>query len=527
MRLATISTHNGSAVRREHNIRDKRVVEKQTHIKPDGVFEVWHDETLSKAYDRIFGKALKEFNAKQTRADRKINSYLAKVQNDSKKHACYEMIIGVYGGVDELVGKEVMREFVSTWQKRNPNLELIGAYYHADEEGEPHVHIDYVPVATGYKRGMTIQNGLDKALTQMGYSTKSINDTAQMQWEKRQNEYLETLCSMYGIEVEHPITKKQHLDTEQYKAEQELQKVSEKLSEAHRELLEVQSNKSIEETKINEIKAEIEDAVATLNKFEGKIEERKDGARLLRLIEEAEEQLKNRQPYSVEVVAEHEPKINPITKKQTKPATVEVTKESFDMYLQDKNLIQLLKELIRELLEIFKQIKEKLRKNIIREEVNQEFRNEINSLTHERNQLQFDLNLKKMENDSQQKDIKRLSNEKNTLKNTISDMQRNSSALIDRFPFVDRLQRICKYEEIYNNRKDLGHHSVNGRFYLPDVDGKEVHLWHFMEDYAKECKALNIEPLADISEHYANYHDGVDLMSSLNEYDFRELGQSR
>lgn len=62
-----------------------------------------------------------------------------------------------------------MQEFVSTWQERNPNLELIGAYYHADEQGEPHIHLDYIPVAHGYKRGLETQTGLVKALQEQGF----------------------------------------------------------------------------------------------------------------------------------------------------------------------------------------------------------------------------------------------------------------------------------------------------------------------------------------------------------------------
>ena len=97
------------------------------------------------------------------------------------------MIIGVYGrnenGVsicDEATGKKIMREFVDEWPKSNPNLELIGAYYHADEQGEPHVHIDYIPVAHNYTRGLEVQNGLVKAFGEMGF-VKEGKRTAQIQ----------------------------------------------------------------------------------------------------------------------------------------------------------------------------------------------------------------------------------------------------------------------------------------------------------------------------------------------------------
>ena len=64
----TISTHNGSKVAREHNIRNPKVVRKEQHIQQDGKFEIWKDEKPKDAYKRIFGQAVEDYNAKQKRA---------------------------------------------------------------------------------------------------------------------------------------------------------------------------------------------------------------------------------------------------------------------------------------------------------------------------------------------------------------------------------------------------------------------------------------------------------------------------
>lgn len=42
----TISTHNGTAVAREHNIRNEKVVRKEKHINPNGIYEIWIDEPI-------------------------------------------------------------------------------------------------------------------------------------------------------------------------------------------------------------------------------------------------------------------------------------------------------------------------------------------------------------------------------------------------------------------------------------------------------------------------------------------------
>ena len=227
----TISTHNGTSIAVDHNKRNPNVVSKEPHIDPQGHFEVWHHENVRDAYIRIFGDALETYNAKQTRDDRKIKSYYNAVENDAKKHTAYEMIIGVYGKDEngtpicsEKDSYSILKEFVDGWKERNPNLELIGAYFHADEpEAGLHCHIDYVPVAHGYSRGLETQNGLVKALGEMGFEKKG-KITAQIQWEARENKFLEQLCNERGYEVDHPQKGQgKHLKTELYKLEKRLE----------------------------------------------------------------------------------------------------------------------------------------------------------------------------------------------------------------------------------------------------------------------------------------------------------------
>lgn len=223
----TISTHNGSSACREHNVRNWKVVSKEDHIDPNGHYEIWHDEKIRDAYTRIFGAALARYNDAQTREDRKITSYYNQVAKSAKQHPCYEMIIGVYDDPDHGVvvsdetKKAILSDFVNSWQERNPNLEMIGAYFHADEpHADLHVHIDYVPVAYGYKRGLDTQAGLVKALEEMGY-TKQGPITAQIKWEAEQNDYLTKLCESRGLTVDHPKAQKKHLDTPDLKAKTE------------------------------------------------------------------------------------------------------------------------------------------------------------------------------------------------------------------------------------------------------------------------------------------------------------------
>lgn len=233
----TISTHNGSAAHRGHNVRDRWAVEGQGHIDPalSGNNLILHDEKPREAYQRIFGEALQRYNEKQDRPERRIRDYYSHIEKDAKKNAVYEMIIQVGDrndtGLDAPAERECLIQFYEGWKARNPNLECIGTYLHADEkDGTIHMHIDYVPVAHGYKRGMETQTGLVKALGEMGFH-KQGKETAQIQWERRENEALEAICREHGIEVEHPDRQEKHLDTKLYKVKKELEQAQEQLQE--------------------------------------------------------------------------------------------------------------------------------------------------------------------------------------------------------------------------------------------------------------------------------------------------------
>jgi len=237
---ATIATHKGSRICTEHNRRDEAVCSKEKHIDLNRPHEVWVDEKIEDAYDRIFGNAVNEYNEKQKRNDRKIKNYYAKIKGDKSRKTANELIIGVYyNGYNSELCKMILREFVNSWKERNPALEIIGAYYHDDEMSTkgPHVHIDYVPVGSGYKNGLKLQCSQEKALNNMGFIStgKRGEALASTKWIHRENSVLEKICNEYGITVIHPKTGDAHLNTSVYK---KVQKQTERLKEETDKLLE-------------------------------------------------------------------------------------------------------------------------------------------------------------------------------------------------------------------------------------------------------------------------------------------------
>jgi len=176
----------------------------------------YKQESLEEAYNKIFGEAIAEYNAKQTRNDRKIGNYINKIKNSkNNEKVFYENVVQIgkmtdFGVVDEngnitdaaKLAAEILDEYANTFQERNPNLYLFNAVLHMDE-ATPHLHLDYIPVAHDYKTGMKARNSLTKAYQQMGIEkAKSRMDNETVHWQERERQHLTELCKEHGIEIE-------------------------------------------------------------------------------------------------------------------------------------------------------------------------------------------------------------------------------------------------------------------------------------------------------------------------------------
>lgn len=169
------------------------------------------DKDIRTAYKEIFGEVLQEYNSRQKRSDRKIDDYyehILKSKNGEKPF--YEDVLQ-WGRMEDFKAepqlrekaKECLVEYARTFEVRNPNLKLIGAYVHMDE-ASPHLHLDYIPVAKGYKTGLQARNSLDKAMKQMGYTPvkESRKNNATKLWKENEREYFGELCRSKGLKVE-------------------------------------------------------------------------------------------------------------------------------------------------------------------------------------------------------------------------------------------------------------------------------------------------------------------------------------
>lgn len=86
-----------------------------------------------------------------------------------------------------------------SFEERNPNFAIACSVMHNDEwHGTPHLHIDFVPIGEGYKKGPEKQLGFERALACMGYTDRI---TAFYEWRDKERQILKDICNCYGIET--------------------------------------------------------------------------------------------------------------------------------------------------------------------------------------------------------------------------------------------------------------------------------------------------------------------------------------
>lgn len=202
--------------------------ERNSHIdysKSDGnKYLVQKD--IKELYQEEFGEVLENYNAKQKRNDRKIDNYYKHIQSSKKTSLQQEMIVQVGDmkdfnyRADYEKANEILLEWFKDFEKRNPNLKVYNAVIHNDE-ASPHMHLNFVPVASGYKRGLEKQVSFDRAITQQDATldkTRPFDD-----WREKEVQLLEKALKERGIERK-LVGTNEYKDVNEYKEKKDLER---------------------------------------------------------------------------------------------------------------------------------------------------------------------------------------------------------------------------------------------------------------------------------------------------------------
>ena len=189
-------------------------------------------ENIKTVYHELFDEALERYNAKQTRADRRIEDYYEKIRSGKQEKLFHEIILQV-GNRDDMsadseegqLAAAVLDEYMKGFQERNPQLRVFSAHLHMDE-ATPHLHIDFVPFTTGSKRGLDTRVSLKQALAAQGFKGGTRGDTEWSQWVRSEKERLSLVMERHGIEWEDKGTHDKHLSVLDYKKEQRAKEIA-------------------------------------------------------------------------------------------------------------------------------------------------------------------------------------------------------------------------------------------------------------------------------------------------------------
>ena len=225
-------------------------------------------EDIKQVYHKLFDKALDEYNAKQKRKNRQIKSYYEKISRSKQEKLFYEVIVQIGNKDDTGVGSSaaevatwVLKDYVKMFQLRNPQLYVIGAYIHLDEE-TPHLHLNFVPWVSGCKRGLETKTSLKAALATRGFASEGKGNTEWKQWAEAEKDDIALIMRRYGIDWKKKDTHNKHLSVLDYKKQERAKEVA----ALEEEIEGAQVVLELKEERIESLEKEIEDKHVSIRK---------------------------------------------------------------------------------------------------------------------------------------------------------------------------------------------------------------------------------------------------------------------
>lgn len=178
---------------------------------------------IQDAYGQLFGKALSEYNQRQidvNHPERQIKNYYEHISRSKQEKPFYEFVVA-FGNMEDKdtdiypALQRCLSTYVVDFEERNPNFKVFQKIVHLDEKGIDHAHIDFIPVSTHNKRGLSVKNSFRGALKEMGYTGK----TAFLDWRQSEEKYMAEIMERHGLKFERGSGRDEHLNVRQYQAE--------------------------------------------------------------------------------------------------------------------------------------------------------------------------------------------------------------------------------------------------------------------------------------------------------------------
>jgi hypothetical protein len=208
------------------------------------------NDDLKQVYHEIFDEALAAYNAKKKKTRDKITDYYEHIRQGKQEKLFHEAIFQI-GNLEDCgcgsPGGEraaaALKEFAESFQERNPHLRVFNMVLHMDE-ATPHLHVDFIPVATEQSRGLSTRISMKQALKQQGFVSLGRKQTEWNAWMEREKAALTEIAQAHEFEIISLGGGRPHMDLPEYRAAaQRLEAVQEQVTAAEHDMAELEKQR--------------------------------------------------------------------------------------------------------------------------------------------------------------------------------------------------------------------------------------------------------------------------------------------
>ncbi len=182
------------------------------------------NEDLKQVYHEIFDEVLAAYNAKKKKTRDKIPDYYEHIRQGKQEKLFHEAIFQIGNMEDCGCGSPggeraaaALKEFAESFQERNPHLRVFNMVLHMDE-ATPHLHVDFVPVATEQSRGLSTRVSMKQALKQQGFESQGRKQTEWKAWMEHEKECLAEIAQAHEFEIISLGGGRPHMDLPEFRA---------------------------------------------------------------------------------------------------------------------------------------------------------------------------------------------------------------------------------------------------------------------------------------------------------------------
>ena len=208
------------------------------------------NDNLKQVYHEIFDEALAAYNAKKKKTRDKIPDYYEHIRQGKQEKLFHEAIFQI-GNLDDCgcgsPGGEraaaALKDFAESFQERNPHLRVFNMVLHMDE-ATPHLHVDFVPVATEQSRGLSTRVSMKQALKQQGFESLGHKQTEWKAWMESEKASLAEIAQAHEFEIVSLGGGRPHMELPEYRAAaQRLETVQEQVTAAEQDMAVLEQKK--------------------------------------------------------------------------------------------------------------------------------------------------------------------------------------------------------------------------------------------------------------------------------------------